>query len=247
MTSLIKLSDSNQKAGQFRSVHRKYPCFVLIFPHCSLRDGRSIRTVSALLLQLVQTSVHDTRIEAERIEKARHQQQALRRQDSINGDDQNPQNLLDEKDEEEIRLYQNALDAPTKAAKTIILFLSQRSGKSKTSKNNNEAEYRAIFDNLISDLLVVLFWPEWPAAALVLNIVCKFMVSLVDDHVIRTLTTILVICGFNDSLLRWMTSSNWHSRTITRPKPLHWIIWVLSRDDLGLILSSMTMAKRFLV
>ena len=33
-----------------------------------------------------------------------------------------------------------------------------------------------IFDNLISDLLTVLFWPEWPAAALLLTIACKFMV-----------------------------------------------------------------------
>jgi len=51
-----------------------------------------------------------------------------------------------------------------------------RSGKGKTTKNSNEAEYRAIFDNLVSDLLVVLFWPEWPAASLLLGIICKFMV-----------------------------------------------------------------------
>lgn len=54
------------------------------------------------------------------------------------------------------------------------------------TKNSNEAEYRAIFDNLIEDLLVVLFWPEWPAASLILSIVSKFMVRvgecpLVDD------------------------------------------------------------------
>lgn len=53
-----------------------------------------------------------------------------------------------------------------------------RSGKTKTTKNSNEAEYRAIFDNLISDLLAVLFWPEWPAASLILGIICKFMVRL---------------------------------------------------------------------
>jgi hypothetical protein len=43
-------------------------------------------------------------------------------------------------------------------------------------KNSNEADYRIIFDNLISDLLVVLYWPEWPAASLLLSIACKFMV-----------------------------------------------------------------------
>lgn len=46
------------------------------------------------------------------------------------------------------------------------------------TKNSNEAEYRAIFDNLIEDLLVVLFWPEWPAAGLILSIVSKFMVRV---------------------------------------------------------------------
>lgn len=51
-----------------------------------------------------------------------------------------------------------------------------RSGKGKTTKNSNEAEYRLIFDNLIDDLLVVLFWPEWPAASLILSIASKFMV-----------------------------------------------------------------------
>jgi hypothetical protein len=58
------------------------------------------------------------------------------------------------------------------------------------TKNSNEAEYRAIFDNLIEDLLVVLFWPEWPAASLILSIVSKFMVRvgecpLVDDFLSR--------------------------------------------------------------
>lgn len=54
--------------------------------------------------------------------------------------------------------------------------MTHRSGKTKTTKNSNEAEYRIIFDNLISDLLVVLYWPEWPAASLLLSIACKYMV-----------------------------------------------------------------------
>ncbi len=75
----------------------------------------------------------------------------------------------------------SGLESATKAAKTIVLFLTQRSGKAKATKNSNEAEYRAIFDNLVSDLLVVLFWPEWPAASLLLGIICKFMVGIVPS------------------------------------------------------------------
>ncbi|KAI0629898.1 hypothetical protein C8Q77DRAFT_1139118 [Trametes polyzona] len=162
LSSLIKLSDTKQRAGQFR-----------------LRDGRSIRTVSALLMQLVQTSAHDVHVEAKAIRKAREQAAAMRRQESYNEKTKEP--WLDDHDREEIQLYASGLDSATKAAKTIVLFLTQRSGKTKTTKNSNEAEYRAIFDNLISDLLAVLFWPEWPAASLILSIVCKFMVSSLDD------------------------------------------------------------------
>ncbi|KAF5337499.1 hypothetical protein D9758_013605 [Tetrapyrgos nigripes] len=164
LSSLIKLSDTKQKAGQFR-----------------LRDGRSIRTVSALLLQLVQTSAHDVRVSAKSIERARQQKLAMRRQESFTETQQAPEPFLDEHDKEEIRLYGTGLDSATKAAQTIILFLTQRSGKTKVTKNSNEAEYRTILDNLISDLLVVLFWPEWPAASLLLGIACKYMVASLDD------------------------------------------------------------------
>ncbi|KAG5653655.1 hypothetical protein H0H81_011615 [Sphagnurus paluster] len=167
LSSLIKLSDTKQKAGQFR-----------------LRDGRSIRTVSALLLQLVQTSAHDVRIDAKKIEKARQNKFALKRQESMTESQAKllpPEPFLDDNDFQEISLYGSGLESATKAAKTIVLFLTQRSGKGKATKNSNEAEYRAIFDNLVSDLLAVLYWPEWPAASLLLSIACKFMVSSLDD------------------------------------------------------------------
>ncbi|GJE95924.1 sister chromatid cohesion protein-like protein [Phanerochaete sordida] len=161
LSSLIKLSDTKQKAGQFR-----------------LRDGRSIRTVSALLLQLVQTSAHDVHVEAEALRDSRLQALALHRQDSATD---SQATFLDEKDMEELRLYTSGLDSATRAAKTIIAFLTQRSGKTKTTKNANEAEYRSIFDSLIADLLTVLFWPEWPAAAVLLGVASKFMISSLDD------------------------------------------------------------------
>ncbi|KAJ7465273.1 hypothetical protein FB451DRAFT_1263153 [Mycena latifolia] len=165
LTSLIKLSDTKQKAGQFR-----------------LRDGRTIRTVSALLLQLVQTSAHDVRIKAQDIAKERQNKFALRRQESFSeNQSQAAEAFLDDQDTAEIRLYRSGLESATKAAKKIIIFLTQRSGKGKATKNSNEAEYRAIFDNLISDLLAVLYWPEYPAASLLLSIASKFMVSSLDD------------------------------------------------------------------
>jgi len=105
-----------------------------------LRDGRSIRTVSALLLQLVQTSARDVRVAARKIAKAR-QNHSLRRQDSSLEKLQDT--VFDEHDakvkshmpqcsvvmlmdEQEVQLYISGLEPATTAAKTIILFLTQR-------------------------------------------------------------------------------------------------------------------------
>ena len=72
----------------------------------------------------------------------------------------------------------------------VNLLIFSRSGKGKATKNSNEAEYRLIFDNLIDDLLVVLFWPEWPAAGLILSIASKFMVRIMG-----TLRSIILTIG----------------------------------------------------
>ena len=102
MTSLIKLNDTKQKAGQFRLV--RLSGIIYGFTYNSLhrlRDGRSIRTVSALLLQLVQTSAHDVRLEARKIEKIRQNKFALRRQESFSESQPgSPEPFLDETDQE---------------------------------------------------------------------------------------------------------------------------------------------------
>ncbi|CAE6432892.1 unnamed protein product [Rhizoctonia solani] len=160
--SLIKLPDMKLKAGQFK-----------------LRDGATIHVVSALLFQLVQTSAHDVRIYAQKLARKRREAIADSKTTSLVEGGKAP--LLDEHDREEIHLYLNGLESATKTAKTIVLFLTQRSGKNKNTKSTNEVEYRNIFDNLIQDILVVLNWPEWPAANLLMSIVCKFMLSSLED------------------------------------------------------------------
>ncbi|KAF8607050.1 hypothetical protein BDV93DRAFT_436800 [Ceratobasidium sp. AG-I] len=160
--SLIKLPDMKLKAGQFK-----------------LRDGATIHVVSALLFQLVQTSAHDVRIHAQKL--ARKRREALADANTASFVENGKAPLLDEHDLEETHLYLNGLESATKTAKTIVFFLTQRSGKNKNTKSTNEAEYRGIFDNLIQDILVVLNWPEWPAANLLMSIVCKFMLSALED------------------------------------------------------------------
>ena len=101
MTSLIKLNDTKQKAGQFRLVRLSGVIYRFTYNLHRLRDGRSIRTVSALLLQLVQTSAHDVRLEARKIEKVRQNKFALRRQESFSeSQPAPPEPFLDETDQE---------------------------------------------------------------------------------------------------------------------------------------------------
>ncbi|KAJ7457662.1 hypothetical protein B0H11DRAFT_208709 [Mycena galericulata] len=236
LTSLIKLSDTKQKAGQFR-----------------LRDGRSIRTVSALLLQLVQTSAHDVRITAQDIAKERQNKIALRRQESFSENQSQTliaEDFLDDQDTAEIRLYKSGLDSATKAAKKIVIFLTQRSGKGKATKNSNEAEYRAIFDNLISDLLAVLYWPEYPAASLLLSIASKFMLSSLDDvktsqtdnNAAKTMALDhlgVIAARIRTSMLKFQPGGSGDSAPKTKPlKPLDEIVAKLDVKRLERLLAS---------
>ncbi|KAJ3735912.1 protein rad9 [Lentinula guzmanii] len=174
LSSLINVSNSKQvkSADQFR-----------------LRDGHSMRTISALLLQLVQSSAHDIRLGAQKLDRERQAKIALRRQESIIVESQQSQDnngdfveFLDEDDRAAIKLHHSALASPHKAASTIIQFLTTRSGKSKTTKNSNEAEYRAIFDALVQDCLSVWCWPEWPSAGIVLSVAVKGILRSLEDE-----------------------------------------------------------------
>ncbi|ELU38190.1 proline-rich protein Rad9 [Rhizoctonia solani AG-1 IA] len=133
----------------------KLPDMKLKAGQFKLRDGATIHVVSALLFQLVQTSAHDVRTHAQKLARKRREAIADAKTTTFVEGGKVP--LLDEHDRE------------------------VRSGKNKNTKSTNEAEYRSIFDNLIQDILVVLNWPEWPAANLLMSIVCKFMLSSLED------------------------------------------------------------------
>ena len=96
----MKLSDTKQKAGMFRYCQRGTVGICGTHDLRRLRDGRSIRTVSALLMQLVQSSSHRVRVSAVGIDKKRRQQQALRRQDSSQSMSASESRFLNDIDEE---------------------------------------------------------------------------------------------------------------------------------------------------
>ncbi|EJU03190.1 ARM repeat-containing protein [Dacryopinax primogenitus] len=158
LTSLIKLPDFKRKGGQFR-----------------LRNGKSINIVSALLLQLVQTTGRGLRLSIKSL-KARTATDAVTQQVKVDDGE-----VLDKETSAEIPLYKSGLDSGQTCAWTILQFLVNRSGKSKTTKDSNEAEYRAVFDSFTADLLTVLYWPEWPAASVLLRLACKLMWTSLED------------------------------------------------------------------
>lgn len=91
-----------------------------------LRDGHSIHTVSALLLQLVQTSAHDVRVRAQRLTSEREQSFVLNHQQDSQEERQTGPVPPTDRDFEEIQLYVGGLEPATKAARTIINFLTKR-------------------------------------------------------------------------------------------------------------------------
>ncbi|GAA6021361.1 hypothetical protein JCM10207_002022 [Rhodosporidiobolus poonsookiae] len=162
-----------------------------------LRTGASIQTISALLLHLVQTPPSNLALAV----RQKLAQAEAKRVDE-NGDSQmEPVDELEmgiggrlsqrEGEEEEggdvlssisRRLLDSAAETAQKAARTIIGFLLQRSAKAvKTASGTADAEYRAVLDHLINDLLATLHLPEWPGAEVLLGVCCRSMMATLAD------------------------------------------------------------------
>jgi hypothetical protein len=107
----------------------------------SLRDGRSIRTVSALLFQLVQTSAHDVRVAARKIAKARGGRQALRRQDSM-ASERSAEPAMDE------------LDAEVSANDNCMALLTTIAGNAAVYHGTRVSDERCKDDSCVSNAKV---------------------------------------------------------------------------------------------
>ncbi|TKA56971.1 hypothetical protein B0A53_01372 [Rhodotorula sp. CCFEE 5036] len=182
-----------------------------------IRTGATIQTVSTLLLHLVQTCPADLPAQI-RKRFARCMQKDGMKADGIDDDDDiamkdGTADVLggaerenqDDEDEDVYTLIQRrfvapALDAANRTARTIVSFLLQRAAKAgKTSGVAADAEYRAVLDHLVSDLLATLHLPEWPGSDILLTTLCRSMNTALKglslDHIgnviahIRSLTS----------------------------------------------------------
>ncbi|KAE8166382.1 sister chromatid cohesion C-terminus-domain-containing protein [Aspergillus tamarii] len=163
LVSLEKLPSTRQSARQFK-----------------LADGKNIQLLTALVMQLVQTTALD-------VPTSRSSRTKSKLPPSGDGgeDEQldNPRGREDDDDGTELtmeqlatkvnRLYDNAV----RSAQYIVKFIVQRA---MTSTKTGDQPYRNILDLFTEDLIGVLGSTDWPAAELLLRIMASHMVGIAD-------------------------------------------------------------------
>lgn len=166
LVSLEKLPSTRQSARQFK-----------------LSDGKNIQLLTALVLQLVQTTALETPTSRSSKTKRRLQVPTEKDEDEVIGDAENENSESDDDDEQDEslerlaakvnRLYDNAV----RSAQYIVKFIVQRA---MTSTKSGDQPYRNILDLFTEDLINVLGSTDWPAAELLLRIMASHMIGIAD-------------------------------------------------------------------
>lgn len=164
LVSLEKLPSTRQSARQFK-----------------LADGKSIQLLTALVLQLVQT----TALQTPRSSRNRRQLRAPRDDNEEMLEDNDNEDVTNSDEEDELedslerlaakvnRLHDNAL----RSAQYIIKFIVHRA---MTATKSGDTPFRNILDLFTEDLITVLGSTDWPAAELLLRIMASHMVGIAD-------------------------------------------------------------------
>ncbi|KAL2866429.1 putative sister chromatid cohesion protein Mis4 [Aspergillus lucknowensis] len=187
LVSLEKLPITRQSARQFKLV-----------------DGKSIQLLTALVMQLVQTTALDIPSPKSvgtkrKVPKLEDDENESAEDDQIADEDDDYDELSDVSlarlATKVNRLYDNAL----RSAQYIIKFVVQRA---MTSTKTGDQPYRNILDLFTEDLVGVLGSTDWPAAELLLRIMASHMVSIADaDKSTATAKSMAL------ELLGWMGSA----------------------------------------
>jgi cohesin loading factor subunit SCC2 len=82
---------------------------------------------------------------------------------------------------QEVRLCAEITESCFRSARVVAAYLLQKSGQAKASKSTVDTDFKGILDTLIDDLLLSLYRPEWPAAALYLNVFSKLFIATLED------------------------------------------------------------------
>ncbi|EQL31479.1 cohesin loading factor subunit SCC2 [Blastomyces dermatitidis ATCC 26199] len=165
LVSLEKLPSTRQNARQFKLI-----------------DGKHIQLLSALVMQLVQTTAIQKLSKGSRKPKRRLPLPKLGQDECSDSED-----TCDESDDERPRkgtplellsnkvepLFDNAI----RSAQYITRFIVQRA---MTSTKTGDQPYRNLLDLFTGDLISVLGSTDWPAAELLLRVLASQMIGLAD-------------------------------------------------------------------
>lgn len=185
LVSLEKLPTTRQNARQFK-----------------VADGKNIQLLTALVLQLVQTTALETASQS----KAKRQVKARANDDDddeLMGDGVHDEESDNEEAEESLehlaskanRLYDNAM----RSAQYIVNFIVQRA---MNSTKTGDQPYRNILDLFTQDLINVLGLSDWPAAELLLRILALRMIQITDQDKSAATAKSMAL-----ELLGWMGSA----------------------------------------
>lgn len=140
-------------------------------PQYLLPNGGAIHTISVLLLHIVQSCASGIREKVDSLHKAKSRSR--------------PDHVSDDEDALDVVAVRTAVelayDSATRCGKAIIAYLLNRSGKAPKNSTTSEAEYKAVLEHLVIDLLVVVEQPEWPSANLMLQLAVKAMSGVLED------------------------------------------------------------------
>lgn len=204
LVSLEKLPSTRQSARQFKLV-----------------DGKNIQLLSALVIQLVQTTAMQkssrTRNSNRRkpIQKLRDDNKPEGSLSSFSDDDDdnddappggnNKQNALLSLSSQVDSLYDNAV----RSAQYITKFIVRRA---MTSTKTGDQPYRNILDLFTEDLIGVLGSTDWPAAELLLRVLASQMVGIAehDKSPANAKNMALEILGWMGSAISDLSSTAQH-------------------------------------
>lgn len=151
-----------------------------------LKSGKTIFTLSALLLQLVQACSHSVYENINNL-RYKHQLNVLEEE----AEDSTKTEAYTEFVKAEVALWESSLYPTANIAQAICYQLITHLCQSKSSKSSHEADYRLILENLINDTLTVLYLPEWQGASWLLLVLLRLMErGALEDNTTSTAETV---------------------------------------------------------
>ncbi|CAO1632103.1 unnamed protein product [Parajaminaea phylloscopi] len=187
LTSLGKLPDMNKNRSRYH-----------------LRNGRSINSISALLLQLIQSAASgigdriretDTSPPASpsaggAVATATSSRPREQMSASASAADEGEQSAEDSTDfsyrgspgrDYDLGALRKALEPSGQVSKAIAIFLMNKVGQAKVVKSSGEFSYSSVIETLVGDLIETVFQPEWPASGLLLSSLCRSFNAILED------------------------------------------------------------------